>query len=180
MCIRDSYRNISYTRNSKSGFKHRPDYLFLLGRVDKKQKVSSDVLNIPLGVPFKKPPYINAASVSYTHLVNSLPDDKNMVIFVGYQAEGTKGRAILEGASTVLLDKGHVKIRAEIKRIEGFSSHGDNNDLLQWLSRYRSKNLKKVFLTHADPERSEAFASQLNDLSIDSYIPNWKEVVELS
>lgn len=114
------------------------------------------------------------------HLINSLPDDKNMVIFVGYQAEGTKGRAILEGASTVLLDKGHVKIRAEIKRIEGFSSHGDNNDLLQWLSRYRSKNLKKVFLTHADPERSEAFARQLNDLSIDSYIPNWKEVVELS
>lgn len=67
------YRNISYTRNSKSGFKHRPDYLFLLGRVDKKQKVSSDVLNIPLGVPFKKPPYINAASLRRRKLKLKFP-----------------------------------------------------------------------------------------------------------
>jgi metallo-beta-lactamase family protein len=113
------------------------------------------------------------------HLINNLPHKNNMVIFVGYQAEGTKGREILEGQKEIELDRKRVKINADIKRIEGFSSHGDHNDLLEWLKNFDQTGLKKVFLTHADPDRSEAFKTALDEKGITSYIPKWKEVVEL-
>lgn len=114
------------------------------------------------------------------HLINHLPHKDNLVIFVGYQAEGTKGREILEGASEVFLDGKLVKIKAQIERIEGFSSHADNQDLLLWLKNFEQKNIKKVFLTHADPERSEAFSLETKGKGYDPYIPKWKEVVELT
>jgi len=113
------------------------------------------------------------------HLINNLPHKNNMVIFVGYQAEGTKGREILEGQQEIELDRKRVKINADIKRIEGFSSHGDHQDLLEWLKNFNQTSLKKVFLTHADPDRSEAFKTALDEKGINSYIPKWKEVVEL-
>lgn len=113
------------------------------------------------------------------HLINHLPHKQNTVIFVGYQAEGTKGREILEGASEVELDRKRVKVNAEVERIEGFSSHGDHNDLIEWLKNFNKEKLKKVFLTHADPERSVAFKADLDQKAYQSYIPNWKEVVEL-
>jgi len=114
------------------------------------------------------------------HLINHLPHKNNAVIFVGYQAEGTKGREILEGASEVYLDGKSVKVNAQIERIEGFSSHADNQDLLLWLNNFNQKNIKKVFLTHADPERSEAFYMETKGKGYDPYIPKWKEVVELT
>ena len=114
------------------------------------------------------------------HLINHLPHKDNLVIFVGYQAEGTKGREILEGASEVFLDGKLVKIKAQIERIEGFSSHADNQDLLLWLKNFEQKNIKKVFLTHANPARSEACSLETKGKGYYPYIPKWKEVVELT
>lgn len=114
------------------------------------------------------------------HLINNLPGANNTVVFVGYQAEGTKGRELLEKPPTILLDGKMVKVKAQIRRIEGFSSHGDNSDLLLWLENLNAKRLKKVFLTHADVERSEAFAKQISTKNYNPYLPKWKEVVELN
>lgn len=113
------------------------------------------------------------------HLINHLPKGNNSVIFVGYQAEGTKGRELVDGAKTVILDQRSVDVKAQIKRITGLSSHADNEDLLYWLGSFDSKILKKVFLTHADPERSEAFAKEITGRNYNSHIPQWKETVEL-
>ena len=115
------------------------------------------------------------------HLINNLPGSKNTVIFVGYQAEGTKGRELLTLPKSIILDGKSVDIRATINRIEGFSSHADNNDLLVWLLKFAKSpsRLKKVFLTHADPERSEVFAEILEEKGYSCSVPKWKEVVEL-
>lgn len=113
------------------------------------------------------------------HLINHLPHKNNSVIFVGFQAEGTKGREILAGAKAIFLDGKEVEIKAEIRRIEGFSSHADHDDLLYWLSNFDPDSLKKVFLTHADPNRSESFAHAIREKAYNAYIPKWKEVVEL-
>lgn len=113
------------------------------------------------------------------HLIHHLGDQKHSVIFVGYQAEGTKGREILEGAGEVKLDKKHIRVQASIERIEGFSSHADHNDLLIWLENFKTERLKKVFLTHADIERSYALEDDLKKLDYSPYIPNWKEAVKL-
>lgn len=109
------------------------------------------------------------------HLIHNLPGKNNTVIFVGYQAENTKGREILEGAKEVILDRKMVKISAKIERIEGFSSHADHKDLLSWLSNFKTDSLDKVFLTHADPERSIALESDLKQKGYNTNIPEWKE-----
>jgi len=114
------------------------------------------------------------------HLINNLPGANNSVVFVGYQAEGTKGRELLDNPQTVLLDGKMVDIKAQTKRITGFSSHGDNSDLLLWLESFNRTNLKKVFLTHADIERSEAFSKEISAKNFNPHIPKWKEVVELN
>lgn len=114
------------------------------------------------------------------HLINNLPGQNNSIVFVGYQAEGTKGRELLASPQNILLDGKMISVKAKIKKITGFSSHGDNSDLLLWLQSFNSKNLKKVFLTHADIERSEVFSKEISTKGFNPYIPKWKEAFELN
>jgi metallo-beta-lactamase family protein len=88
-----------------------------------------------------------------THLSKVISEKRNAVIFVGFQAEGTPGREITEGAKTVMLDGDIVDVKAQIYHFKGFSAHGDTNDYLTWLNRYGDHN-KKIFLIHAQEERS--------------------------
>ncbi len=113
------------------------------------------------------------------HLINLLPKGNNSVIFVGFQAEGTKGRELVDGAKDIIIDERLVEVKSEIKRITGFSSHADTEDLMYWLGNYNPESLNRVFLTHADLERSEAFSQEISQKSYNSYIPKWKETVDL-
>lgn len=115
-----------------------------------------------------------------SHLANNLHNKKNSVIFVGFQAENTIGRELSEGAKTITIDETDFKVKAEIHHLHGFSAHADDSDLMRWLNRYTSPRLKRTFLVHAEPERSETFQDEMNFKEIDHpYIPAWKEVVEL-
>ena len=67
------------------------------------------------------------------HMIQRLNDPKNTILFIGYQAEGTRGRSILEGAETVKIHGNEVPVRAHIESISGYSGHGDYNELLAWL-----------------------------------------------
>jgi metallo-beta-lactamase family protein len=114
------------------------------------------------------------------HLVTALTNKKNAIIFVGFQAEGTLGRELVEGAKKVVIGTKTVSVNAQIHQLEGFSAHGDTNDYTEWLKRFLNDNLSKVFLVHAEPDRAEALKSHFEKMNINNcYIPSLKEEVTL-
>lgn len=114
------------------------------------------------------------------HLTTGLENSKNTVIFVGFQAEGTLGRELVEGAKEVRIETKTVRVNALVKDLDGFSAHGDQNDYTEWVKRLVSPNLKKVFLIHSEIERSTALKTHFETLGINNCaIPGMKDVVEV-
>lgn len=106
-----------------------------------------------------------------------LPDPKSIILFVGYQAMGTLGRAILEGAKVVRMFGEDVPVRCEIRMISAYSAHADQPRLLAWL-KPREKELKRVFVVQGEEGSSEVLAGKIkSDLAVDSYVPKPKEEV---
>ncbi|NIM65442.1 MAG: MBL fold metallo-hydrolase [Candidatus Latescibacteria bacterium] len=113
------------------------------------------------------------------HMIARLPNRKNTVLFIGYQAEGTRGRAMLEGKETVRIHGENVPVRAHIENISGFSGHADYNETLAWLMGF-NKPPEKIFLVHGEPEASKAMAEKIRkNFSWDVIIPELDESVEI-
>lgn len=93
------------------------------------------------------------------HLKHNLWDARNSVIFVGYQAEGTLGRSLLEGKEDVTLFGEKVHVQAHIHNLEGFSGHADQNGLLHWISGFTDLRPKQVFLVHGETDSKKDFAA---------------------
>ncbi len=91
------------------------------------------------------------------HLKHNLWNRKSSIIFVGYQAEGTLGRLLLDGAKDVTLFGENVQVNAQIHNLEGFSGHADKDGLLAWLGGFQ-KVPKHIFLVHGEEESKKAFA----------------------
>jgi len=91
------------------------------------------------------------------HLKSNITDEKNTILFVGYQAVGTLGRVILDGKDEIRIHGQLWPVKAQIERIEGFSAHADRNELIRWLEGIGTEP-KKVFVVHGEPESSRAFA----------------------
>lgn len=91
------------------------------------------------------------------HLKHNLWNRKSSIIFVGYQAEGTLGRMLVEGAKEVTLFGEKVEVNAQIHNLEGFSGHADRDGLLEWLSGFR-KEPQHIFLVHGEQQAKEDFA----------------------
>lgn len=105
------------------------------------------------------------------HLKHNLWDSRNTILFVGYQAIGTLGRALIEGAEDVKLFGETVHVGAEIRQMPGISGHADVNGLIDWIKAFGDKP-KKVFVTHGDDEVTEIFARRLHDeMGLDSMAP---------
>lgn len=105
------------------------------------------------------------------HLKHNLWRSECTVLFVGYQAVGTLGRSILEGAKTVRLFGEEIEIHAEIRRLEGISGHADNRGLMEWIRAFQDKP-QKVFVVHGEDTVTEIFASRLrNELGLDAEAP---------
>jgi metallo-beta-lactamase family protein len=94
------------------------------------------------------------------HLANNIGRRESAILFVGYQAEGTLGREIQEGARNVRIHGQSFRRRARVLRINGFSAHADREELLRWVSGLKSAP-RRLFLTHGEPESSQAMASLL-------------------
>ncbi|MFC1675732.1 MBL fold metallo-hydrolase RNA specificity domain-containing protein [Planctomycetota bacterium] len=90
------------------------------------------------------------------HLVNNISDPKNTIMFVGYQANGTLGRSLVDGAKKVRILGEKRAIKANIVRIHGFSAHADRNELLDWLQAMESAP-RKVFVVHGETESAKSF-----------------------
>lgn len=94
------------------------------------------------------------------HLKHNLWRPESTIVFVGYQAVGTLGRALLEGAPEVRLFGEDIKVYAEIVRMSGISGHADNEGLMRWASSFKEKPAH-VFVTHGEDQVCEVFAERL-------------------
>ncbi len=113
------------------------------------------------------------------HLEKRLPDPKNTVLFIGYQAEGTRGRTIVDGKKDVKMHGQYIPVEAKIENINGFSGHGDYNEMLAWLMAF-NKPPEKTFIVHGDGEVSESFAQKIRDkFGWDVVVPSTGESFEL-
>lgn len=113
------------------------------------------------------------------HLTRRLPRSENTVLFIGYQAEGTRGRALLEGSKQVRIHGEEVPVKAKIENISGFSGHADYNEVLAWLMGFNRKP-RTTFLVHGERESSEALAKRIRRrLGWEVEIPEFGQTFEL-
>lgn len=106
------------------------------------------------------------------HLKHNLWDEKNSLVFVGYQAEGTLGRILLDGKRQVKILGEEIHVRAQIYDIKGFSGHADQNVLLDWINKFKKKP-KKIFVVHGEEEPANALSTLIRHLyKIETIIPN--------
>lgn len=113
------------------------------------------------------------------HLRQRLPDERNTICFAGFQAEGTKGRAILDGAREVWLHGEQVPVKALIERIEGFSAHADQRHILDWMKRFEAPP-RRTFVVHGEPDASRTLAERIEEeLGWKTAVPTRGEIVSL-
>jgi len=94
------------------------------------------------------------------HLRKRLPDERNTVIFVGFQAEGTRGRRLLDGENEIKIFGEFVPVRAKIERLDNLSAHADSREILRWLGGFK-RAPKTVFLVHGEPKAQEVLKQKI-------------------
>ena len=105
------------------------------------------------------------------HLKHNLWDSRNTILFVGYQAVGTLGRIIHDGADSVKIFGEKIDVNAEIDVLEGISGHADRDGLLRWISQFKKKP-SFVFVNHGDDDSCTAFSQSVTEhFSIPSSAP---------
>ncbi|MCK5377025.1 MAG: MBL fold metallo-hydrolase [Acidobacteria bacterium] len=111
------------------------------------------------------------------HLKLRLPDKRNTVIFVGYQAQGTKGRRLVEGEERIKIHGQWIPVKAHVSRISGLSAHADAGELMVWLGR-REREPERVVLVHGEHEAQKALAERLKEeLGWEPSIPDLGETL---
>ena len=113
------------------------------------------------------------------HLDATLPSEQNTVLFVGYQAAGTRGRSLVEGAPTVRLKGRDVPVKAHIERIDSMSAHADVNEIMRWLSGSSSAPTT-TYLVHGESEGLEALKNRIvGERQWTVHVPAHEECVQL-
>jgi metallo-beta-lactamase family protein len=109
------------------------------------------------------------------HLLHHLADESTMVLFTGYQAEGTLGRRILEGQETVRILKREVPVRARIEKLNALSAHADQGEILTWLRGFKTPP-KRTFIVHGEPRAQQALRLKIEEeLGWEVVIPTWHQ-----
>ena len=133
----------------------------------------------------EKPKVIIAASGMITggrvlsYLERYIVDEKNTVLMVGYQAEGTRGRKLLEGAKEIKFYGKYYPVNANVLLVEGLSAHGDQKDLINWLSELENKP-QKVFLIHGENAAADELRIKINETyGFDCIVPLLEQIIEI-
>ncbi len=114
------------------------------------------------------------------HIANYGPKPNCTILFAGYQAEGTRGRDLIDGKKEIKMHGQIVKIRAKVEKLSNMSDHADANEIIEWLKSMPGKP-KKVFITHGELEASEALAQRIKkELGWETDIPDYleKEIIK--
>ena len=113
------------------------------------------------------------------HLAAALPDQRNKVLFVGYQAEGTRGRQLVDGAKDVRIHGHSIAVNATVAKIDSMSAHADRNEILRWLGTLGSAP-RRLCLVHGEPAPMDALKGLIQErLSWSPYTPAHGETIEL-
>ena len=113
------------------------------------------------------------------HLRDMLPNPKHTVIMVGYQAVGTRGRNLVDGAEQVKMHGEYVPVKATIESIQSFSVHADGSELIAWMKSASAKP-RRVFVVHGEEGSSEEFAERVTrELAIETTVPKLGQRVTL-
>jgi metallo-beta-lactamase family protein len=133
----------------------------------------------------RKPAIVISASGMATggrvlhHLKAALPDSRNTALFVGYQAEGTRGRQLVDGARTVKIHGELVPVSATVELIESMSAHADSTEILRWLGGF-TRPPRTTFVVHGELPAMDALSASIKDkLGWSVHIPRYLEVVRL-
>ncbi len=120
----------------------------------------------------------NAGRIQH-HLLNNLYKPESSVIFVGYQAEGTPGRRLVDGAKTLRILGEEVLVKSRIHTLGGFSAHADRDSLLDWIGGIKNERLR-VFVVHGEEKSSRSFSESVKErFGYDTHVPVWGETVDL-
>lgn len=111
------------------------------------------------------------------HLFYNLPRRESTILFVGYQARGTLGRQILDGASEVRIFGERVPVKAKIEKISGFSGHADRNELLEWLSAFQ--NQPRVIINHGEHEAAIAFSQVVTERGLTCELAEYQKIIQI-
>jgi metallo-beta-lactamase family protein len=113
------------------------------------------------------------------HLKAGLPDSRNTVLFVGYQAAGTRGRQLVDGEKVVKIHGEMIPVQARVELVESMSAHADSTEILRWLGGF-TKPPRLTFLVHGEPVAMEALATAIHDrLGWITKMPEQRETVDL-
>jgi len=113
------------------------------------------------------------------HLKHNLWRAQSSVLFIGYQAQGSLGRRLVEGAKRVKVLGEEISVKATVYSLDGFSAHADQAQLLQWLSYFKTK-ASNIFLVHGESEAAETFAELIKEkLAVSTYIPSYGDAAIL-
>lgn len=113
------------------------------------------------------------------HLAHQLPDSRNCVVLTGYQAQGTRGRQLLEGATHLKMHGRYVQVRAEVVDVPDFSVHADADELLAWVASAEEPP-RTVYIVHGEAAGSAALARRIeHDLGLCAVVPRLGERVRL-
>jgi metallo-beta-lactamase family protein len=112
------------------------------------------------------------------HIKHNISDEKNTLLFIGYQAEGTLGYWIKQKEKNIRLLGTQVRVNAKIEAIDGFSAHADYEGLIEWLKDFKTKP-KKVYICHGEEKQSLAFQKRIEKEGFNAYVPSEGEKIKL-
>ena len=113
------------------------------------------------------------------HLDRVLPDPRHTVLFVGYQAAGTRGRSLVDGARQVKMLGHLVDVAARIEKIDSMSAHADQGEILRWLGGF-TRPPGRMFIVHGEPGAQDALKAKImQTLGWDASCPDYRENVEI-
>ena len=113
------------------------------------------------------------------HLKTFAPDVRNTILFSGFQAAGTRGRAMLQGAAETKIHGSWIPVRAAVEELSMLSAHADANELMRWLSGFR-RPPSRVFIVHGEDEASEALRVRIDrELGWDAVVPRQDQAFKL-
>ena len=114
------------------------------------------------------------------HLERLMPDPKNLIALAGFQAPGTRGRLLQDGATSLRMHGHDVPRRAAVMTLNGMSAHADQNELVRWV-RSGASLPRRVFLTHGEPPSAAVLAKRLeSELGVDTMVPIFQQEVDLT
>ena len=180
--VTEIYESITKDYNDKiqSEIKEGDD-IFNFPRLKETTKTrdSREIINVPGPKIILAGSGMSTAGRILGHEEVYLPDPNATLLIAGYQALGTLGRELEQGAKEVIIDGQKVKVNARIEKIDGFSAHADSNALVNFVS-HTKDTLEKVFVTMGEPKSSMFLAQRLNDeLGVKAILPERGKRYEL-